>query len=225
MPAIEQKAMSQEIINKISSAGVIAVLVVDVLHQAVPLAKALLRGGVDTIELTLRTPVALEAARAIISEVPEISVGIGTVLTVEQVKAASEIGAAFAVAPGYNPRVVTAAQENGLSFAPGIVTPSDIELAVEQGCRILKYFPAETSGGLKHLSGMAAPYLHLGLKFIPLGGLNKSNAGQYISSPLICAIGGSWIASRQLIDAGEWDVITENAKEIRKIIAESRSTD
>ncbi len=217
--------MSPEIIEKISESGVVAVLVIDELEHAVPLAKALYAGGVDVIELTLRTPAALDAARAIINEVPAVTVGIGTVLTVPQVKAAAEIGAAFAVAPGCNPRIISAAQEYRLSFAPGIATPTDIEMAVEQGCRILKYFPAETSGGLKHLSSMAAPYLHLDLKFVPLGGLNINNAAQYISSPLICAIGGSWIANRQNIMAGEWDIITNKAKEVRKIISDAKSSE
>ncbi len=223
MLPIDQRAMSPEIIEKVTQTGVVAVLVIDELKHAVPLAKALLAGGVDTIELTLRTPAALESAKAIINEVPEVTVGIGTVLTAGQVEAAAEIGASFAVAPGYNPTVISAARQCGLSFAPGIVTPSDIELAVEQGCRILKFFPAEPSGGLKYLSSMAAPYLHLDLKFIPLGGLNISNAADYISSPLIAAIGGSWIANRKQILAEDWDTITANSKEIRKLIQESRA--
>lgn len=224
MQPVEQRAMSPEIIEKVNKAGVIAVLVIDELKHAVPLTRALLAGGVNAIELTLRTSVAMDAARAIIEEVPEMTVGIGTVLTVQQVKVVTDMGAAFAVAPGCNPRVIAAAQECGLSFAPGIVTPTDIEMAVEQGCRVLKYFPAETSGGLQHLSSMAGPYQYLGLSFIPLGGLNINNAGQYIASPLICAIGGSWIAKRPLIQAGDWDTITANSREIRKIITETRAS-
>jgi len=210
--------MTPEIIKKLNKTGVIAVLVIDKLANALPLAKSLLRGGVDVIELTLRTPIALEAARAICGSLPEVSVGLGTVLNVEQVKAAAEIGVDFAVAPGCNPRVIAAAQEHGLSFAPGVSTPTDIEMAIQQGCRILKYFPAETSGGMKHLNSMAAPYQHLELSFIPLGGINLSNAGSYLESPKICAIGGSWIANPQLIQAGDWDAITTNAKEIRSLI-------
>ena len=171
MDPIEQQAMSPEIIEKINEAGVIAVLVIDELKHAVPLANALLEGGVNTIELTLRTPVAMDAARAIKNEVPKINLGFGTVLTTKQVKAVTELGADFAVAPGCNPKIIEAAREHGLSFAPGIVTPTDIEMAIEQGCRILKYFPAETSGGIKHLANMVAPYQYLGLSFIPLGGL------------------------------------------------------
>jgi 2-dehydro-3-deoxyphosphogluconate aldolase/(4S)-4-hydroxy-2-oxoglutarate aldolase len=222
MQAVEQKSMSPEIIEQLNDTGVIAVLVIDELQNAVPLAKALMKGGVNAIELTLRTPVALEAAQAIMQEVPEVLVGLGTVLTVDQVKAASKIGVDFAVAPGCNPRIIRAAQEYGLSFAPGIATPTDIETALEQGCRILKYFPAETSGGLKHLDSMAAPYQHLGLGFIPLGGVNLSNASSYLKSPKISAIGGSWIAKRPMIQSGDWETITSNAREIRNLINQIR---
>ena len=220
MQPIEQQAMTPEIIKKIDRAGVIAVLVIDEVKHAVPLTKALLVGGVDTIELTLRTTAAMDAARAIKNEVPEILLGFGTVLTIQQVKAAVELGVDFAVAPGCNPKVIEAARDHGLSFAPGIMTPSDIEMAVEQGCRVLKYFPAESSGGMKHLSNMAAPYQYLGLKFIPLGGLNIDNAANYLQSSLITAIGGSWIAKRSMIQAEDWEAITNNAKEIRKIVTD-----
>jgi len=218
MQPIKQQAMSPEIIQKIEQSGVIAVLVIDELKHAVPLAKSLLAGGVDSIELTLRTPVALEAARLIKNEVPEMSLGLGTVLTTKQVKAAAELGVDFAVAPGCNPNVIEAAHEYGLSFAPGIVTPSDIEIAIERGCRILKYFPAEISGGMNYLANIAGPYQYLGLKFIPLGGLSIKNAGSYLNSPMIIAIGGSWVAKRFMIQAEAWDKITKNAREIRNLI-------
>lgn len=223
MQATEQQAMSPEMIKKLQETKVIAVLVIDELKNAIPLAKALLAGGVDCIELTLRTPIAMDAARAIKAEVPEMVVGLGTVLTTEQVKLAANVGVDFAVAPGCNPKIIATAKEYGLSFAPGIVTPTDIEMAVEQGCRVLKYFPAETSGGIKHLKSMAGPYQYLGLSFIPLGGLNLSNASSYIESPLICAIGGSWIARRNMIQAGDWNVITENAKAIRNLISKIKT--
>lgn len=223
MQPIEQRAMTPEIIKRIDDAGIIAVLVIDELKHAVPLAKALLAGGVDAIELTLRTPVAIAAANAIKKEVPEIALGFGTVLTVDQVKAVVDAGADFAVAPGCNPRILAEAYKQGLSFAPGIMTPSDIEIAVENGCRVMKYFPAETSGGMNHLETMVAPYQYLGLKFIPLGGCNMSNARSYLESSLISAIGGSWIAKRPLIQGEKWDEITANAKEITDLIREIRN--
>ena len=222
MHVIEQQAMSPEIIQKIDKAGVIAVLVIDELKHAVPVAKALLNGGITAIELTLRTDVAWDAAKAIRDEVPEMILGFGTVLTVGQAKAAAKLGADFAVAPGCNPRVIAAAREYGLSFAPGIVTPSDIEIALEQGCRIMKYFPAETSGGITHLTNMVAPYQYLRLKFIPLGGLSLSNVANYLKSPLITAIGGSWLAKQDLIKGEQWETITQNGLEISRIISNIR---
>lgn len=218
MQPIAQRAMTAELINKIDDAGIIAVLVIDEVKHAVPVAKALLAGGVDTIELTLRTPAAIESAKAIKKEVPEISLGFGTVLTVDQVKAVIDVGADFAVSPGCNPKIIREAQNQGLSFAPGIMTPTDIELALEEGCRILKFFPAETSGGMAHLTSIAAPYQYLGLKFIPLGGCNINNARSYLESDLITAIGGTWLAKRPLIQSENWGAITKNAQEIRTLI-------
>lgn len=213
-----QQAMTSEMIQKVDSAGIIAVLVVDEVKHAVPLAEALLKGGVDAIELTLRTPAAMSAATAIKKAFPEMTLGFGTVLTTDQVKAVVDVGADFAVAPGCNPKVISEAKKLGLSFAPGVMTPSEIEIAIQEGCQILKFFPAETSGGLKHLGSMVAPYQHLGLKFIPLGGLNITNSGDYLKSPLITAIGGSWVAKRNVIQSEDWDTITNNAKEIRELI-------
>ncbi|MBC3759218.1 bifunctional 4-hydroxy-2-oxoglutarate aldolase/2-dehydro-3-deoxy-phosphogluconate aldolase [Hyunsoonleella sp. SJ7] len=215
--------MTPEMIAKIDDSGVIAVLVIDQLKHAVPLAKALLKGGVDAIELTLRTPVALDAAKLIKKEVSEITLGFGTVLTTEQVKAVVDLGADFAVAPGCNPKVIAEAVKLGLPFAPGIMTPTDIEMALQEGCRILKYFPAETSGGIANLKNMVAPYQYLGLKFIPLGGLNINNARTYLESPLITAIGGSWIAKSSLIHDENWGQITQNAQEIRNLISDIRT--
>ena len=215
--------MTPELIKKIDDAGIIAVLIIDEVKHAVPLANALLAGGVDTIELTLRTPAALDAAKAIKKEVPEISLGFGTVLTVDQVKAVVDVGADFAVSPGCNPKIISEACKQGLSFAPGIMTPTDIEIAIQEGCRILKFFPAETSGGLKHLESMSAPYNYLDLKFIPLGGCNIYNAPSYLQSDLITAIGGTWVAKRPLIQSEDWSTITNNAREIRNLITKIRS--
>ncbi len=223
MQPIEQRAMTSELIKKIEDAGIIAVLIIDDVKHAVPVARALLAGGVDVIELTLRTPAAMESAKAIKKEVPEMSLGFGTVLTVDQVKAVIDVGADFAVSPGCNPKIIREAQKQGLSFAPGIMTPTDIEMALEEGCRILKYFPAETSGGMKHLESISAPYNYLGLKFIPLGGCNINNAPSYLQSDLITAIGGTWVAKRPLIQSEDWSAITNNAKEIRNLITKIRS--
>ena len=222
MLPVEQNAMTSEIIRNIDDAGVVAVLVIDELKHAIPLADALLEGGVNAIELTLRTPVALDAAIAIKKNFPETNLGIGTVLTVEQVKAIAGIGVDFAVAPGCNPKIIESAQKYGVSFAPGISTASELEIAVEMGCRILKFFPAEPLGGMAYLKSMAAPYQYLGLKFIPLGGLNMINATEYLQSELITAIGGSWIAKQSLIQSENWQQITANSIEIRNLISQIR---
>jgi len=211
-----------DLAQHIETCGIVAVLVVDRVEDAVPLARALLAGGVDVMELTLRTPAALDALKAIRAEVPEMVAGVGTILTPDQVTQVVEAGGAFGVSPGLNPRVLTAAWAAGLSFAPGILTPSDIEAALEQGCKILKLFPAEPSGGLTYLKAMAAPYAHLGLKFIPLGGLNAKNMASYLADPNVTALGGSWLAPRELIQAGAWDQITALAAGAREIIQSIR---
>ncbi len=218
-----QSQFPQEMLDGIERVGVIAVLVVDDAAHAVPVAEALLAGGIDAIELTLRTPAAIDALRRIRESVPQMLAGIGTVITTEQVDQIVEAGAAFGVAPGLNRRVVERAQALGLPFAPGIMTPSELEAAVEAGCRELKFFPAEPSGGMRLLTSMQAPYAHLGLRFIPLGGINAQNLSGYIADPTIIAVGGSWIATRKLIQAEDWDAITRNAAEARRIVDQVRS--
>ena len=198
--------------NEVTAAGVVAVLVVDEVRDAVPLARALLDGGVRVMELTLRTPAALEALREIRREVPEMVAGIGTILTCEQLYEARDAGAAFGVAPGCNPRLLSTAREEGFSFAPGIATATDIEMALEHGCRLLKFFPAEQLGGLAYLRAISAPYAHLGLRYVPLGGLTEANATSYLQDPLIAAIGGSWIAPRETIKANDWAKISAQAR-------------
>jgi 2-dehydro-3-deoxyphosphogluconate aldolase/(4S)-4-hydroxy-2-oxoglutarate aldolase len=216
-------AFDPNLAQRIETCGIIAVLVIDRVEDAVPLAKALLAGGVDVMELTLRTPAALDALKAIRADVPDMLAGVGTILTTDQVKQVVEAKAAFGVAPGVNPRILAAAREAGLSFAPGILTPSDIEVALEHGCRILKFFPAEPSGGLAYLKAMAAPYAHLGLKFVPLGGLNAKNMASYLADAQVAALGGSWLAPRDLIKAGEWEKITAIARDAVQIIKSTRT--
>ena len=209
-------------LERIAETGVVAVLVVDQVERAVPLARALLAGGVDVMELTLRTAVALDALRAIKNEVAEMIVGAGTVLRPEQVRQVAEAGAAFAVAPGMNPRVVQTAQAAGLPFMPGVATPSDIEQALECGCRELKFFPAEPSGGLNYLKNVAAPYAHLNVRYIPLGGISPANAGSYLEDSQVLAVGGSWIAKREMIQAGNWAAITRSSAEARALVKQFR---
>ena len=200
------------VFEHVAAKQVVAVLVIDNENHAVPLAKALLAGGVDCMELTLRTDAAMGALRRIRAEVPEMVAGIGTILTVDQVKDVHEAGGSFGVSPGLNPKVLAAARDLGLPFAPGVLTPSDIERALEDDLRLLKFFPAGPSGGLKYLEAVAAPYQHLGVRFVPLGGIHLGNMGEYLASPHVAAIGGSWIAKRDVIAAEDWGTITANAK-------------
>ena len=203
----------QEIADRMYRTGVVAVLVVDRAEDAVPLARALLAGGIDIMELTLRTPVAVDALRKIKAEVPQMVAGIGTILTPAQAQDVAAAGATFGVSPGMNPRVVKAAQDAGLPFAPGIATPSDIEQALECGCRLLKFFPAEPSGGLTYLKSIAAPYAHLNVRYLPLGGVDVNSLDRYIAEPLVQAVGGTWIAPRDLIQKQDWKTIAQRAQE------------
>ncbi|MCH2036328.1 MAG: bifunctional 4-hydroxy-2-oxoglutarate aldolase/2-dehydro-3-deoxy-phosphogluconate aldolase [Puniceicoccaceae bacterium] len=203
--------------KQLSASRVIATVTIEKVEDAKPLAEALLSGGVHAVEVTLRTPLALEAMRNITQNFPELLVMAGTVITPQQVKQVQDAGAVCAVAPGMNRRVVEAALSVGLPFAPGIATPSEIEAALEYDCDLLKYFPAESMGGLRYLKNIQAPYAHFGLKFIPLGGLNSKNAGEYLKEDCILAIGGSWIASADAICSGDWNGIKQRAAAIKKI--------
>lgn len=200
-----------ELGRRISDCGIVAVLILDRVEDAVRVARSLADGGVNAIELTFRTPAALEGLKEVRAAVPDMIAGAGTILTPDQVRLAKEAGAHFGVAPGMNPRVLAAAREAGLSFAPGIATPSDIEAALEHECHLFKFFPAEPSGGLSYLNAIAAPYLQLDIKFMPLGGLNPANMASYLQDPKIAALGGSWLAPRDLIQAGSWQEITDLA--------------
>jgi 2-dehydro-3-deoxyphosphogluconate aldolase/(4S)-4-hydroxy-2-oxoglutarate aldolase len=201
------KAMRAEL----AATRAVATVTIHEAEAAKPLAEALLAGGIRCLEITLRTPVALKAMRSVAEAYPEVMVMAGTVITPEQVRQVQDAGAVCAVAPGLNRGVIEAALAAKIPFAPGITTPSEIEAALEYNCDILKFFPAEPSGGLPYLKSMQAPYAHLGLKFIPLGGLNAENAKAYLAEDCILAVGGSWIATAQAIAAGDWKGITARA--------------
>ncbi len=196
----------------LAEARIIAVITIENPQRAVPLAKALVAGGVHAMELTLRTAGAIDALKAIVDAVPEMIAGVGTVLTVDQLRQVKEAGARLGVAPGFNREVVQAAADMGFPFAPGVMTPSEIEGAVAMGNRILKFYHAGVAGGLAGLKAMAGPYNHLGLRYIPLGGVSQENVAQWLADPMILAAGGSWIAPPALIDASAWDEITARAR-------------
>jgi 2-dehydro-3-deoxyphosphogluconate aldolase / (4S)-4-hydroxy-2-oxoglutarate aldolase len=214
---------SDQLQDALAASRIIAVVVIDDQKDAVPTARALVRGGITHVELALRTEASLAALEAIAREVPEMTVGAGTILSAEQVRAAHDAGARFAVSPGLSPAVVAEAEKIGLPFAPGIATPTDIEAAWNMGCRVLKLFPAQPMGGAKYLKSVNAAYRHLGLSFIPLGGVSLSNLEEWLSMPEILAVGGSWPATGDLIRAGKWDEIEANARAATDRIAALRA--
>jgi 2-dehydro-3-deoxyphosphogluconate aldolase / (4S)-4-hydroxy-2-oxoglutarate aldolase len=217
-----KRTMSTTIENKIAESGIIAVLVIKQSDHAVKLAKVLLNSGITAMELTLRTVEALEALKSITTSVPDMLAGAGTVLDPQQIIGVKNAGADFAVSPGCNPKVIDAASDINLPFAPGISTPSDIESALSKDCKILKFFHAEAMGGLKYLQAINSPYAFKKLKYIPLGGLNSKNMRTYLEAPEVIALGGSWIATTSLIENQEWDQIARNADSAVQILREVR---
>ena len=195
--------------QRISDARIIPVIALDDAADAVPLCKALSVGGLQVAEITFRTAAAAEAIRIVAREFPEFVLGAGTVTRPEEVDAAVAAGAQFAVAPGCNPRIVRRAQEAGLPFFPGVCTPSDIEVALEMGCAVLKFFPADAMGGLKTVKALYAPYAHRGVRFIPTGGVTAENMSEYLKSPAVAAVGGTWLATRELVAKREWAQIAD----------------
>ena len=199
--------------DKLVRKRIVPVAVLENREAAVPLARALARGGLPVIEVTLRTPCALDCIRAIRAECPELLVGAGTVLNAEQVKLAINAGAHFGVSPGLNETVVRAAQERGWFFVPGVMTPSEVERALGLGCRLLKFFPADAAGGVRMLKALAGPYAPAGVRFIPLGGISGANMTDYLALPIVDAVGGSWLCERGLVREERWLEITRLSAE------------
>lgn len=192
-----------------SSAAVIPVIEIENADRAVPLAQALMRGGIHVIEITLRTPQALDAISSV-SKIEGLHVGAGTLLNVEDVANAKNAGATFGVSPGSTPQLIDACQKEQLPLLPGAVTPSEIANLKNHGFKIQKFFPAEAAGGIAMLKAIASPMQ--GIRFCPTGGVSVINAKNYLSLPNVICVGGSWIASKQLIANQEWKTIEENAK-------------
>ncbi len=215
-------ALNNEVKKELEKRGIIAVLEIENAEDAVPVAKALVEGGVTAIELALRTPAAMPSIELIAKNVPEMMIGIGTIIRKDQVEAVKKAGAHFGVAPGFNPNIVAEADRVGFPFAPGIATASELEGAVEMGNDVLKLFPAEPLGGNKYLNSMAGPYAYLGLRYIPLGGVSLDNLPLWAANDKVIAIGGTWIAKKPLIQEHDWAKITENAREAVKVWKESR---
>ncbi len=211
------------VLDRVAEFGVVPVIAIDSIAYALPLADALIAGGLPVVEITFRTAVAAEVIRLLAKERPALIVGAGTVLTPETVQIALAAGARFAVAPGLNPRVVQAAQELRLPFVPGVANPSDIEAGLELGCKLLKFFPAEALGGTKLLSALSAPYKHTGVRFMPTGGASTANLESYLKIDTVAAVGGTWIAKKEEMAEGRWDVIAQRCREARAIVAAARA--
>jgi 2-dehydro-3-deoxyphosphogluconate aldolase/(4S)-4-hydroxy-2-oxoglutarate aldolase len=199
------------VLAKIGEIGLVPVVKIEDAKDAVSLGKALLEGGLSVAEITFRTAAAEEAIRTLTTELPNLLVGAGTVLTVENVKKAVGAGAKFIVAPGFNPKVVDYCVENDIPVTPGINSPTQIEMALERDLEVLKFFPAEASGGLPLLKAMAAPYG--GVSFIPTGGINQNNLNTYLSFNKVHACGGSWMVKADLISSGNFGEITRLTEE------------
>jgi 2-dehydro-3-deoxyphosphogluconate aldolase/(4S)-4-hydroxy-2-oxoglutarate aldolase len=212
----------EAILNRVSSFGVIPVIAIENLDAAIPLADALLAGGLAVVEITFRTAAAAEVIRKIVQERPQLVVGAGTVLTSANLTAAKASGAAFAMSPGTNAQIVHQAQEMGLPFVPGVATPSDIEQGLALGSKLLKFFPAEALGGVPMIENLAAPYKHTGLRFLPTGGVNPSNLESYIKLDTVAAVGGTWIARKEDLIAGKWDDIRKRCKAALDIVLKTR---
>ncbi|MEF9969301.1 MAG: bifunctional 4-hydroxy-2-oxoglutarate aldolase/2-dehydro-3-deoxy-phosphogluconate aldolase [Ruthenibacterium sp.] len=200
-----------EVLQKIYEIGIIPVIAINDADKAVPLAKALVAGGLPAAEVTFRTDAAEEAIRRIVAEVPEMLVGAGTVLTKEQVDRAANAGSKFMVSPGFNPAITQYALDKGINFMPGTATPGEMEQAMSMGLDAVKFFPAEQNGGVAKLKAIAGPYKNL--RWMPTGGVNAKNLMDYLSFDKIIACGGTWMVKADLIEAGDWAEITRLTKE------------
>lgn len=203
-----------DVLKKIACSGVVPVVVLDDAADAVPTARAILAGGIDVMEITFRTAAAAESIRAVAAEVPEMLVGAGTVVNLEQCKLAVECGAKFIVSPGYDEELVAWCVENDVAVTPGCVTPSEIMAALKHGLKVLKFFPANIYGGLSAIKALSGPFV--GLKFIPTGGVNPQNLGEYLASPSIHAVGGSWLCPKADIAGHNFDKITQLCAEAHR---------
>jgi 2-dehydro-3-deoxyphosphogluconate aldolase/(4S)-4-hydroxy-2-oxoglutarate aldolase len=201
----------------LTAARVIPVLTIERVEDAVPLARALVAGGVRTLEITLRTDAAISAAKAIIADVPDAIVGIGTILTPDDLAQAMSLGARFGVSPGATPELLDAAAKSDLPFLPGVATASEVMQAQARGFNTLKFFPAEQSGGIAMLRALAGPFPQM--RFCPTGGIGAANAATWVAEPNVLAVGGSWLCPAADIRAGNWSAITTRCAEAMKILA------
>ena len=209
-----------EVLEKRGKIGIVPVVMLDDAKDAENLGRALMEGGLPCAEVTFRTAAAEESIRILSEKFPEMIVGAGTVLTIEQVDRAVKAGAKFIVSPGTNPKVVDYCVKNNIPITPGTCTPSNVETALEFGLDVVKFFPAEPSGGLNFIKAIAAPYV--GVKFMPTGGINAKNVRDYLAYDRIIACGGSWMVTKDLIKAGDFEQIKKLTAEAAEIVKEVR---
>jgi 2-dehydro-3-deoxyphosphogluconate aldolase/(4S)-4-hydroxy-2-oxoglutarate aldolase len=199
------------LLESIGNHGIVPVVKIEKVEHAIPLGKALIDGGLPVAEVTFRTSAAEEVIKKISTELPQMIVGAGTVLTIDQVKKAVNAGAKFIVSPGFNPTIVSYCKDNGILIVPGINSPSQLEVGMEMGLDVFKFFPAEESGGVAFLKAISAPYGNV--KFMPTGGINQSNLLSYLALKNIVACGGSWMVKPELLSAGKFNEITQITKD------------
>jgi 2-dehydro-3-deoxyphosphogluconate aldolase/(4S)-4-hydroxy-2-oxoglutarate aldolase len=213
-----------EVYARIGSLRIVPVIAIDNPDDALTLADALLEGGLPIAEITFRTTAAARVIETIAGQRPGILLGAGTLLNPEDLRRAVECGAVFGVAPGFNPEIVREAIKIRFPFSPGVMTPSDIEGALALGIQVLKFFPAGAAGGVKMLRSIAAPYAHLGVRFIPTGGVNLNNMREYLEEKSVLALGGTWIATREDIAAARWKTIRDNCRAALAVVEELKAT-
>ena len=207
-------------VEQVAACGVVPVVVLEDAEQAVPTAKALLAGGITAMEITFRTAAAKDSIAKVAREVPEMLVGAGTVINVEPLHDAVEAGAKFIVSPGSDPEVIAEAMKLNVPITPGVVTPSEIMMGLKLGVKVFKFFPAETYGGLKAIKALSGPFPQI--RFIPTGGINQQNAAEYYKNPKIVAVGGSWMVTKDMVAAGDFEGITAKSKAATDLFKEIR---
>ncbi|HEX3987858.1 MAG TPA: bifunctional 4-hydroxy-2-oxoglutarate aldolase/2-dehydro-3-deoxy-phosphogluconate aldolase [Verrucomicrobiae bacterium] len=220
---IDEFSESREtVFERIAQLGIVPVVIIEHVERALPLARALFAGGLPIVEITFRTDAAAEVIRIISRERPQMLVGAGTLLTQANVEAAKASGAAFGVSPGLNPATVNHARELGLPFIPGISTASEIEIGLSLGCKLLKFFPAEALGGPAMIDAVWGPFKHVGVRFMPSGGITTANLEKYLRAASVAAAGGTWIARPEDLAEGNWAGIQERARLAVELVARSR---
>ena len=211
------------IVETLGGAGIIPVIVIEREEQAVPLARALVKGGLPVLEVTFRTKAAAAAIAAMRREVPEAIVGAGTVLTVEMLRDAKTAGAVFGVAPGFDPAIVAEAKAQDFPFCPGVATASELSQALTAGCGRVKFFPAEAAGGVKMIKNLLGAFRFTGVKFMPTGGVNLSNVSDYLAVPEIVCCGGTWIVPKDALACGDYEAIEKLAADASALVRQMRS--